>query len=93
LFAVTDAEEDINGSFTLFPNPVKTQFTIRVRAIPAGTDIDVRIYNSLGQLMDKQKHIYRSEGVELKSPPIKAGVYTVVVETAQQKFERRMLKE
>ncbi|HYG20529.1 MAG TPA: T9SS type A sorting domain-containing protein, partial [Ohtaekwangia sp.] len=93
LFAVTAAEEAINETFTLFPNPVKSRFTIRLHAIAAGESIDVRFYNSLGQLMDKQKHIYRKEGVELNGAQLKAGVYTIVVETTRQKFERRMLKE
>lgn len=69
--------------FSLYPNPAKDQFTIQ---LASNTELEnVKIYNSLGQLVSTSKEII------IVTAKLAAGLYIVEIETNKGKASKKLI--
>tara|TARA_R110002049_G_C8965100_1_gene547045 strand:- start:431 stop:691 length:261 start_codon:yes stop_codon:yes gene_type:complete len=72
-------------SFSLYPNPAKTQFTIQLE----NSNIleNAKIYNNLGQLvLTSQRHV-------VNTSTLSSGLYFVEIETNKGKASKKLIIE
>lgn len=88
-------------SFTLysgFPNPFNSQTQI-VFDLPESREVDVTIYNLLGQSVkslfqgtkDAGTHTLCWEGTDSQGRAVSSGVYLVILTAGQHKFQRKLV--
>jgi aminopeptidase N len=82
------------NSVTVFPNPIKTQFSIWLRNFAANT-ADVTLYNAAGQLLLQQKVtlVNGGEFVDIQSTHLPAGIYTLRITSGSFKYTKKLLKQ
>ncbi len=82
------------NSVTVFPNPIKTQFSIWLRNFTAAS-ADVVLYNAAGQLILKQKItlVNGGEYADITSAHLPAGMYTLRITAGNFKYTKKLVKQ
>lgn len=93
LFAITGTEDFGTNDFTIYPNPVKTKFLVKVPNEKDGTGLVVQIFNTLGMVVGEYRMANRKEGFEINAENLGAGLYTLRVATQQKQYEKRFIRE
>jgi aminopeptidase N len=83
-----------SNSVTVFPNPIKTQFSIWLRNFTA-TTADVALYNTAGQRLFTQKValVNGGEYIDIQSANLPAGMYTLRITAGSFKYTKKLVKQ
>jgi len=85
LSAVLSIDEQTLINFNLYPNPVKTQFTIQLEN---GSELkNINIYNNLGQL------VLTSKKAVINTSKLAVGLYIVEIQTNKGKGSKKLIIE
>jgi hypothetical protein len=86
----TLAEETLDASFRIFPNPVNNKIYIEQAAVSGETE--VAILNIAGQIISTQKYVRNTSRLEFDCSSLKAGSYLIRVKNDQQTNTRLFVK-
>ena len=77
----------------IFPNPIQDRFYIYLHSI-AATTADIGLYNAVGQLVYSKSVnlINGAEYIEVPTPNLASGMYTVVVRAGKSKFVKKLIR-
>jgi hypothetical protein len=78
-----------DNQVTLYPNPVRTQFSVGIKNLPVSESFRVSVFDLKGKLV-LQKNTKSDVPVEI--PNLKSGVYLVRIETKNGRKTLRLLK-
>lgn len=84
------------NSVTVFPNPIKTQFSIWLRNFNfSAAAADVTLYNAAGQLLLKQKItlVNGGEYIDVPTANLPAGMYTLRITAGSFKYTKKLVKQ
>jgi hypothetical protein len=94
LFAITDVEGSEIHDFTIYPNPTRSKFIVKLpRTVPEGDGLTIKIYNMQGLLVGEFETPNKQEGVALNATNFASGLYTLQIQTSKRLFENRLIRE
>jgi len=93
-FSITGMENPDQASFTLYPNPVKAKFLIKLPAtVRENKRAEITLFSTNGVEVSRFRKTNKKEGIELTAEELSSGLYTIRVKADGQLLERRMIKE
>jgi poly(3-hydroxybutyrate) depolymerase/chitodextrinase len=94
LFAITGTEQGDDEALTLYPNPVKTRFIVKLASsVRPGEVVVIQLYNAQGMIVGNYSNVYKKEGIELSAANLNSGLYTIRIEAGKKQFEKRFIRE
>jgi poly(3-hydroxybutyrate) depolymerase len=93
LFAITGIEQPGSHDFTIYPNPVRNHFLVKVPQVKSGEPIVLQIYNTLGMVVGEYQVVNRKEGFEINTERLGTGLYTLRISAKHKQLEKRFIRE
>ncbi len=81
------ADMTTNDGFEIYPNPAKNSIRIKCR----GNDLQLNMYNNLGQIIINNKNIGSLTSIDLSE--FASGVYVIEIKNQDQIFRKKLLVE
>ncbi|RTQ53453.1 T9SS type A sorting domain-containing protein [Hymenobacter gummosus] len=81
------------ASVSVYPNPAREQFAVRVPAVPGARQLQATLLNALGQTVQRQTAELPSAGRQLSFDVrgLKAGVYTLRLQAGAETLTKRVV--
>jgi hypothetical protein len=92
-FVITGIDEISNGSFSVYPNPVKDKsLMIQWRENPTAK-VNIKILDLLGRVRMNSEHVITESELRYDVQPIPAGMYVILVEQGGIRKTQKILIE
>ncbi len=92
---VREQELESNGGMTIFPNPARSAFKIKINSEFKGDERELKIYNSIGELIYAEKISQANQNIEKEIYLNKEsnGLFYVIIESSLKRFSGILIKE
>lgn len=90
--AGTSDRLNLSQQVRVYPNPVRSQAFVKIN-MPSRENVELNVYNLLGQNMIHRNHNLQSETLTLNVSDLASGVYIVEVKAGKERFTQKIVKQ